>query len=153
MTDGEDLRPPSWNAEALRRLLQQLQLTDVDELEVVRGEFRLHLRRRPRAPVGVVPEMAAAPEEVGVAILAPLTGVFYSRASPEHPPFVSTGDRVDEGQVVGLIETMKLFNEVCADVGGEVVEVVARDEDLVEAGQVLLRVIPGEAEPPPPAEG
>jgi acetyl-CoA carboxylase biotin carboxyl carrier protein len=71
-----------------------------------------------------------------------LAGAYYSRPSPEQAAFVAVGDTVVAGQVVGLIETMKLFNEVTADVGGDVVEIAVSDGDLVAAGQPLLYIRP-----------
>lgn len=123
----------------LRHLFRQLQMTDVDELEVVVGSSRIYLRREPgpRASIEV-------PEEHDVdgadAVVAPLTGIFYGRPAPEQPPFVGPGDHVVPGQLVALIETMKLFNEVTTEVAGEILSVAAADGDLVEAGQPLMYV-------------
>jgi len=146
MSDGERKRETGWNPASLQALIRQLATTDIDELELADGDTRLLVRRTPR--VGSR-HMADAPvdveiEERGVAVIAPLTGVFYSRPSPEQPPFVSIGDHVHAGHVVALIETMKLFNEVVTEVGGEVIEVSTNDGDLVDAGAVLARIVPVE---------
>lgn len=144
MSDGERKRETGWNSASLQALIRQLATTDIDELELADGDTRLLVRRTPR--VGSR-QMADAQvdveiEERGVAVIAPLTGVFYSRPSPEQPPFVSIGDHVHAGHVVALIETMKLFNEVVTEVGGEVIEVSTNDGDLVDAGAVLARIVP-----------
>ncbi len=143
MSDGEKPSDASWDIDALSRLLRTLQTTDVDELEIVRGTFRLFVRRDPGigAPRPVVKD-ADEGGDIGVAIVAPLTGVFYGRPTPEQAPFVLKGDMVEAGQVIALIETMKLFNEVLVEVAGEVLGVHANEGDLVEVGQVLFRVIP-----------
>jgi acetyl-CoA carboxylase biotin carboxyl carrier protein len=151
----------------LGRLLRQLEATDVDELEVVSGSSRLFLRRAPRQLGSAVaqggafnvvpgspgqdstqqarraapPEITQQPGPAGTPLVAPLTGVFYSRSAPEKPAFISVGDVVVPGQVVGLIETMKLFNEVIAEVTGEISHLSAQDGDLVEAGQPLMYVV------------
>lgn len=73
-------------------------------------------------------------------LLSPLPGTFYRRPSPEAPPFVQVGQTVAAGAVVGLVEVMKTFNEVQAETGGTVVEILVENEDAVEAGQALLIV-------------
>lgn len=141
MTDNEDRPRSILDPAVLRRLFRHLEATDVDELEVTWGRSRLYLRREPgtRAATGVHTS-AVADAVRGTPISAPLTGVYYSRSSPEQPPFVAEGDAVVPGQVVALIETMKLFNEVTADRAGEVLSIVVTDGDLVDIGQPLMYV-------------
>ncbi len=76
------------------------------------------------------------------AVLAPLTGVFYEAPSPDAAPYVRVGGDVQVGQVIGLIEAMKLFNEIKSDIAGKVTRVVARSGDLVKAKQPLIEVEP-----------
>lgn len=144
--EAEDRRPSLLDPEVLRRLFRQLESTDIDELEIIAGDARLFLRREPGThPSTPVPPTESVP--IGVPVSAPLTGVFYARASPDQPPFVELGALIEPGQVVALIETMKLFNEVTVDVGGEVLSVAAQDGDLVEMGQTLMYINPrGEGE-------
>lgn len=71
-------------------------------------------------------------------VLSPLPGTFYRRSAPEAPPFVSEGDRVRVGDVLGLIEVMKQFSEVSAEVDGVVLRFTVSDGDAVEPGQALL---------------
>lgn len=73
-------------------------------------------------------------------LLSPLPGTFYRRPSPEAPVFVEIGQAITAGTVVGLVEVMKTFNEVQAETGGTVVEILVENEDAVEAGQVLIVV-------------
>jgi acetyl-CoA carboxylase biotin carboxyl carrier protein len=75
-----------------------------------------------------------------IPLVAPLTGIYYSAASPTTPPFVSIGDVVQAGQVVALVEAMKIFNEITADVTGRVVALVATNGAVVQKGDVLLRL-------------
>ena len=70
-------------------------------------------------------------------IKSPLPGTFYRRSSPEADPFVSEGDRVEVGDVVGLVEIMKNFHEVKADEAGVIASFVIENEDVVEAGQEI----------------
>jgi acetyl-CoA carboxylase biotin carboxyl carrier protein len=147
---GEEL-PSLLDPETLRELLHFLESTDIDELEVVHGDSRVFLRREPgQRAAHVLDEAPEGPStDPSFAITAPLTGVFWGRPSPEQPAFVSEGEVVEPGQVVALIETMKLFNEVTADLFGEVTRVAVADGDLVESGQELVYVLPtaaGESE-------
>ncbi len=73
-------------------------------------------------------------------LLSPLPGTFYRRPSPDAPAFIEVGSAVKEGDVVALIEVMKQFSEVCADVSGTVVAFLVEDAEPVEPGQVLLRI-------------
>ncbi|CQR70998.1 Biotin carboxyl carrier protein of acetyl-CoA carboxylase [Sporomusa ovata DSM 2662] len=75
-------------------------------------------------------------------ILSPTVGTFYATPEPGAAPFVTIGDRVEAGTVVCILEAMKLFNEVSADVTGEVVKVLVKDGDFVEYGQPLFLVKP-----------
>jgi acetyl-CoA carboxylase biotin carboxyl carrier protein len=68
-------------------------------------------------------------------ITAPVPGTFYRRPSPDDDPYVDEGDRVSDGQVIGLVEVMKNFNEVKADRDGVLESFLVENEDLVEAGQ------------------
>jgi acetyl-CoA carboxylase biotin carboxyl carrier protein len=77
-----------------------------------------------------------------LAVRAPLTGIFYSAPGPGSPPFVAVGREVVIGQVIGLIEAMKLFNEIKSDQAGRVVRVIAEDGALVKARQPLIEVGP-----------
>jgi acetyl-CoA carboxylase biotin carboxyl carrier protein len=75
-------------------------------------------------------------------IRSPLVGVFYRSSSPETPSFVEPGDYVRSGQVVCLIEAMKVFNEICADRNGRVVAICSQEGQIVEQDQVLIRLDP-----------
>jgi acetyl-CoA carboxylase biotin carboxyl carrier protein len=84
----------------------------------------------------------AAAVATALAVRAPLTGIFYASPGPGSPPFVAVGREVVVGQVIGLIEAMKLFNEIKSDQAGQVVRVIAEDGALVKAKQPLIEVVP-----------
>ena len=92
----------------------------------------------------VMPTAVAEPADTSNAhaVVAPLTGIFYHSPSPGAAPYVNEGDQVTAGQVIGLIEAMKLFNEIKSDVNGTVHRLVARDGDLVTARETLIEVEP-----------
>jgi len=105
------------------------------------------------AATGQAPAATAAPAAEGAAaeadaepaageVVAPIVGTFYATPSPDAPAFVRVGDRVKVGQVLCIIEAMKLMNEIEAEVAGTVVEILVRNEDPVEYGQVLMRIAP-----------
>jgi acetyl-CoA carboxylase biotin carboxyl carrier protein len=95
------------------------------------------------APIAPPAAPAPAPTPVGTPVVAPIVGTFYAAPSPDAGPFVSVGDRVKVGQVLCIIEAMKLMNEIEAEVAGVVAEILVRNEDPVEYGQTLMRIVPG----------
>lgn len=80
-------------------------------------------------------------EETGLKeIVSPMVGTFYRKPSPESDNYVNIGDKIDESTVVCIVEAMKLFNEIEAELTGEIVEVLVEDGELVEYGQPLFKV-------------
>ena len=142
----------------IEELIQVLEGTTIGELELTEAGTEIIIRRQPgmvmvSAPtqhassghlgVPVAPIAGqAAKEDRSIAIVAPLTGVYYSAPSPTSPPFVSIGDVVHVGQVIALVEAMKVFNEVQAEISGRVAELVATNGDVVQKGDALIRVEP-----------
>ena len=148
------------------RLAGLLERSDVTELEVEAGGTGIILRKAtaPTAPASAaVPSEAAGgghapdadvaagragpaapgpPAATRTAVMAPLTGIFYASPTPGSPPFVEVGREVVVGQVIGLIEAMKLFNEIKSDKAGRVVRVVPENGALVKAKHPLNEVEP-----------
>ena len=73
-------------------------------------------------------------------IKAPMVGTFYSKSSPTAKPFASVGDKVKKGDVVCIIEAMKLMNEIESEFDGEIVEICKKDEDMCEYGECLFKI-------------
>ena len=146
------------------RLATLLERSDLAELEVEAGGTGLILRKpiavapvasvaSPVAAAVATPEVATAPGEPSTAgrdpsasarpsVKAPLTGIFYASPAPGTAPYVQVGGEVAIGQVIGLIEAMKLFNEIKSDLAGRVVRVVPESGALVKAKQPLIEVEP-----------
>lgn len=100
------------------------------------------------APLGRAKELSAAQtaaerpeEEAGVYVTSPMVGTFYSSPSPEDPPFVKVGDKIEKHSVVCIIEAMKVMNEVKAGAAGTVAEVLVETGHPVEFGTKLYRII------------
>jgi acetyl-CoA carboxylase biotin carboxyl carrier protein len=154
-------RPAGEEATELIALLDRLEAllaeSELSELEVEVGETALLLRKP--ATGGAAAGNGAAPSPHGAVaaavaaeageepspyhqVLAPLTGIYYGSPSPGAAPYVREGAEVNEGQVVGLIEAMKLFNEIKSDVRGRVVRIVAENGALIKARRPLIEVMP-----------
>jgi acetyl-CoA carboxylase biotin carboxyl carrier protein len=153
---------------AIDRLAPTLAGSGLAELEIEVGEIGVRLARPRPQPVtvtpGVVPTagpaatppaspQAPVPPPAGAAFaspapgmrfaVAPLTGVWYPAPSPGARPYVQEGDEVHAGQVIGLIEAMKLFNEIKTEVGGRVMRILVDNGTLVKRQQPLLEIDPG----------
>jgi len=96
---------------------------------------------RAEAPAKTAKEAEKAALPLGtVAVSAPLTGVFYRSPLPGAPPFVEVGEKVEPGTVLCIVEAMKLMNELNSEVSGEVVEILAKNAQLVEKGAPLFHI-------------
>ena len=134
-------------------LLARLARDEVSELEVKRGGVRVRVTKggvRAAAaaqalPAGgphAAPAIPAAPVKELPTVNAPLTGIFYRSSSPQTEPFVQVGSSVNTGDVIGLIEAMKLFNEIRSTASGRVGRIFSENGQLVRAHQPLLEVEP-----------
>jgi acetyl-CoA carboxylase biotin carboxyl carrier protein len=142
------------------RLSGVLERGDLGELEVSSGGTTIILRA-PSAiaapasvaaataladPAGPATSSSADTTPAGPApapaVKAPLTGIYYAAPSPGATPYVAVGDHVSVGQIIGLIEAMKLFNEIKSDLAGRVVRICAESGALVKAKQPLIEVEP-----------
>jgi len=135
-------------------LLERLREPDVRELEVRQGDLRVKVSKdgaAPAAPAAPAEPVATEAAPAGSSrpatakpgantVTAPLTGIFYRSASAQAPPFVQVGSAVSQGDVIGLIEAMKLFNEVRSTVSGRVRRIAAENGQLVRAHQALIEL-------------
>ena len=137
----------------LGKLLDELRLT---EAEVTVGDMRVRVQRTAPAVLPAAAGPAAAPAPAGmpdsvviverpgnhVAIDAPMVGTFYRASSPTADPYVREGDVVKEGQIVCIIEAMKLMNEIEAKVAGRIAKILVENGQAVEYGQPLFLIEP-----------
>jgi len=137
----------------VRWLLKLLDDEELHEVEVTQGDEHIRVLSQscPTATVMQAPAATASPAAApvaevsapsGVPVASPMTGIFYAAPSPDAEPFVEVGQKIEPGQVVGLIEAMKLFNDVPSPVGGVVMKIEVKNEDRIEADQVLMYVQP-----------
>jgi acetyl-CoA carboxylase biotin carboxyl carrier protein len=167
MTDGahDPARPEGddFGVSAVRELLLLLSQTDITELSFERGSTRLHVKRGTVAPAAsAAPAQiagmslaqasahaaaAAAPDGDHLlpgqsAITAPMVGTYYASPSPKDKPYVEEGDIIQQGDRVGIIEAMKMMNEIESEVSGRIVRVLVKNSQPVEYGQPLMIVEP-----------
>jgi acetyl-CoA carboxylase biotin carboxyl carrier protein len=145
----------------IKELLQIFGESDVAEMEVQRGENRLRLRRAPAvheltahsappaphthapapAPAAAAPK-GSGPDPSHTLIKSPIVGTYYDAPSPEAGPFVKVGDTVEPGQVLCIIESMKLMNEIEAEIAGTLVHKLVENGRPVEYGEALFAIRP-----------
>ena len=148
------------NLKEIREILELLKGTDVTELEVVRGEDILKVRRgttgemRPIPAAPPPPPSAAPPAEAPPVpateppkpsfkeVVSPIVGTFYRAPAPDATPFVEVGSRVTKGQVLCIVEAMKIMNQIESDASGVVVAILVENAQPVAYGQPLFHVSP-----------
>jgi len=138
----------------LKELIEFLKETDITELQIEKDGTKIRLKRgmpiqletlREEAKPAPREEVLAPVEEESqrlITIKAPLVGTFYRASSPDGPPFVEVGDRVKKGQVLCIIEAMKLMNEIESEVDGTLVKVLVENAQPVEYGEPLFLIEP-----------
>jgi acetyl-CoA carboxylase biotin carboxyl carrier protein len=144
----------------IKTLIDLMKKNDLLVFEIEKEGFRIKLQRGPSGqagpvpafPMAVPPKAATAPTESAPAlpkaiesvplkeIVSPMVGTFYRAGSPDASPFVDVGKTVTEETVVCIIEAMKVMNEIKAETGGVIAEVVAENGKPVQFGQVLFKV-------------
>lgn len=141
----------------IEQLIRLVEGSQVAELEYAEGDKRVRIVKRTAGPSaaassrldGPAPDcggddepVIAAPAARDHLVAASIGGTFFRAATPGAAPFVTSGERVKDGQTLGLIEAMKLFNPVEADRTGRITAVLASDGESVAAGAALFRIVP-----------
>lgn len=146
----------------VKKLIEMLEESNLEEIEIQEGEESVRLvKNKPYSPVpnesiysdssqtvedvrlGNQEELTQEPskdEELGDFISSPMVGTFYGSASPGSKPFVSVGDYVSEGDVVCIVEAMKMMNEIKSEFSGKVLSINVENEQPVEYGQTLFEI-------------
>lgn len=147
-----------FETEYIEKLAKVLAETGLTEISLEDGEQAITLRKdvivapvaaapaasapvaAPAQPAAQAPAKASEPAKKGTPITSPMVGTFYKSPSPDADAFVSVGDNVKPGDVVCIVEAMKMMNEIKSEISGKVVEVCVEDGQPVEFGQVLMYV-------------
>lgn len=150
--------PEPFDLQRLRELIELMEKYDVTQVSLRRGDEKWDVRRGAGefapAPPPRYPAAAGAPEsmpaadapaagkaeETGLLIKSPTVGTFYAAPNPDDPPFVTLGTKVQPETIVCIVEAMKVFNQIPAEVSGTIVEILVENGDPVDFGQPLFRV-------------
>ena len=139
-------------SDAVKEFIGIMKDSGLSYMYVKNDKFEIELGQKnpPPAPpvMPAMPPMAmaaapaaapqTAPADTGKSIKSPIVGTFYSAPSPTKPPFVKVGDKVSEGDTVCIVESMKVMNEIQADISGTVKSIAVKDGEAVEFGQPLI---------------
>ncbi len=135
------------NLKEIREIIRAIRGTDITEIEIERSGERIRIKRGMTGPADakvtqtVTPKIVAEEREL-VAVTSPLVGTFYRSSSLDSTPFVEVGQEVHKGDVLCMVESMKLMNEIESDVDGIVVSIVVENGQPVEYGQTLFLLEP-----------
>ena len=163
MKESSATRQDIFDVRKIRRLVELMKDHDLNELDLQQGDVRIQLRRAlsaaqppaiqpftPASPVAAPPALPPAAESVVESkpdntsvIKSPMVGTFYAAPDPESSPFVSVGDHVGPDTVVCIVEAMKVFNQIPAEISGRIVAVLVENGASVEFGQPLFKVDAG----------
>ena len=145
----------------IKALAELVSKNNLSALEYSEGETHLRIENAPRtvtvapaqaaaAGAAAAPAVEAAPVAAADAgadfnaakmVTSPMVGVFYASPSPTDPPFVTVGSKVKKGDVLCIIEAMKLMNEITAEEDGEIIDICATNGSVVEYGQILFKML------------
>ena len=144
----------------VKKLIELLETSDIAEIEIKEGEEAVRISRASRiqpavaaipAPAAAAPAPAAttgseleppAPvAETGELVESPMVGTFYRAPAPSSPPYVEVGQQVKEGDVIGIVEAMKMMNQIESEFSGVVAAILVEDGKPVEFGQPLVRIV------------
>ena len=157
MSDSEANADDVFELERIRRLIELMKEHDLSEIDLRQAQHRIRLCRGSLAEPPVrslpvaAPALSAAPplaaakdaaedEAHIVYIKSPMVGTFYSKSNPNAEPYVRVGDHIDAATTICIIEAMKVFNEIPAEVSGRIMAVLADDEEAVDFGRPLFKV-------------
>jgi acetyl-CoA carboxylase biotin carboxyl carrier protein len=133
------------NIELLKSIIEVFEQSSLSKLQIEHLDLKISMERNLNSvevtPVGVEPQKKAVVVEGGKLIKAPVVGTFYLAPAPDAEPFVKVGQSIKAGEVVGIIEAMKVMNEITSDVSGVVNEILVTSGSVVGYQQPLIKVL------------
>ena len=141
----------------VKKLMELLEESGMSEIEIKEGEESVKISRygnspapshsfvQQQAPTSLPPVIAAPviadePSTVGQSLTSPMVGTYYSAPSPTAKPFITIGQHVKQGDTIGIVEAMKIMNQIEAEKSGTVLQILVKDGEAVEFGQPLIIV-------------
>ncbi len=168
-TPAKPSEAAAFSIEDVKKLVSLVEKTDVTHIAWTRGGEKVVIRRgavvaavapapvyhaaqvaapvvaaaAPAAPAAAAPKAEAKADAPGTYVSSPFVGTFYRAPSPDSPAFTDVGQKVKKGQVLCIVEAMKLMNEIECEVDGTVAEILVQNATPVEFGEKLFRIVPG----------
>ena len=124
----------------IKKIIDDMGNSNLDNLEIEFPDGLKIKMEKDNKKIAQTEKNEVKVEENYKLIKAPMVGTFYGSSSPKAEPFVKIGDKVKKGQVVCIVEAMKLMNEVESEFDGEIVEICKKDEEMVEYGEILFKI-------------
>ena len=139
----------------IKDLIEIINNTDIETLKIERSDIKLMITKGNHSSDNSAPKIEkqsvkqetpqinediALIDDQSYIVKSPMVGTFYGSSSPDSPAFVKVGDKIEKGQIICIIEAMKIMNEIEADVTGEILEILVNNEDVIEYGQALMKV-------------
>lgn len=132
------------NTKEIETFIRLLEESNLESLTYKKGDFEISLKKPEIGTVQASPVIQTVPnqttENFGKTIDAPLVGVFYTKPGPDAEAFVNIGHKISKGDVICIIEAMKVMNEIKADQSGTVEEILIKDGETVDYGQPLFKI-------------
>ncbi|HCC00735.1 MAG TPA: acetyl-CoA carboxylase biotin carboxyl carrier protein [Ruminococcaceae bacterium] len=144
------------NMDAIQQIMDRMNDSDLSAFRLETDEFKLTIKKQaekvlaPTAPVQSVPTNGAVaaeplceekPKVEGIVVTSPIVGTFYASAAPGKAPYAKVGQQVKKGDILFVVESMKLMNEITSEYEGTVEEIYAKDGESLEYGQPVLRIV------------
>ena len=142
----------------IKDLIVSIDNSNIETIEIEKNDFRIMISKSKSVgnsernldnPIqykelkqndNPIQEASREIDDGSIIVKSPMVGTFYASSSPDLGPFVKVGDRIEKGQILCIIEAMKIMNEIESEVSGEVVEILVNNENVIEYGQALMKV-------------
>jgi acetyl-CoA carboxylase biotin carboxyl carrier protein len=141
------------NMEHVKVLAEIVNINGLTKLEICEGDTKISIEKMMQSEMAHIPKVTTSIEQLSsvdhhemvdfnriTEVKSPIVGVFYAAPSPDVEPFVTIGSKVKKGDVLCIVEAMKLMNEITAECDGEIVDICVKNGEITEFGQVLFKI-------------